>query len=178
MSEAVLQTPQTDHAPKNSWRFFWSMIRYSPWHYTALILLRIFIFAIARQAGGLLQREFFNTLSDGSGAGLTIEAIVVIVIALAVANAAMTFTDIFFHFNYMFRTGALLRKNLLTRILDRPGAQAVPGSPGEAISRFRDDVNNATEFTLNIPFLIGMTLFGIIAIVTMVRINWVVTMIA
>jgi ATP-binding cassette subfamily B protein len=93
----------------------------------------------------------------------------VIVVSLALANAAIIFTDIIFHFRYWFRTGALLRKNLLTRILERPGAQAVPGSPGEAISRFRDDVSTATEFTLNIPFLIGMMLFGVVAVVTMLR---------
>jgi ABC-type multidrug transport system fused ATPase/permease subunit len=53
---------------------------------------------------------------------------------------------------------------MLTRILDRPGARAVPQSPGQAISRFRDDVNNATDFTAQLPFLIGQALFAIFAL--------------
>jgi ATP-binding cassette subfamily B protein len=180
MSDAAARPAEEkrDAPPKYAWRFFWQMIRYSPWIYLAIITLRIFIFAIARQAGGLLQREFFNTFSGTARLGLTPESIAVIVVSLALANAAIIFTDIIFHFRYWFRTGALLRKNLLTRILERPGAQAVPGSPGEAISRFRDDVSTATEFTLNIPFLIGMTLFGIVAVVTMLRISVVVTLVA
>jgi ATP-binding cassette subfamily B protein len=34
----------------------------------------------------------------------------------------------------------LLRKNSLARLLQYPGASALPASPGEAISRLRDDV--------------------------------------
>ena len=82
------------------------------------------------------------------------------------------------HNLYTFRTGALLRKNLLTRILERPGARAVPQSPGEAISRFRDDVNHASEFTAQIPFIIGQGCLPIVAMVTMLRISVQVTLIA
>ena len=41
---------------------------------------------------------------------------------------------------------ALLRRNLFARILHRPGARALPASPGEAISRFRDDVQAIVGF--------------------------------
>ena len=97
---------------------------------------------------------------------------------MALARAVTIFADIYVHFLYGFRTGALLRKNMLTRILDRPGARAVPQSPGEAISRFRDDVNNAADFTSQLPFLIGQLLFAIVALVTMLRISVRVTLFA
>ncbi|HET6485251.1 MAG TPA: ABC transporter ATP-binding protein, partial [Spirochaetia bacterium] len=167
-----------DRPPPGSWRYFWRMIRYSPVHYATIVALRILIFAVSRQGSGLLQREFFNTFAGTARLGLTAGSIAVLVVALAVGNAGVIFTDIIFHFRYWFRTGALLRKNLLTRILERPGAQAVPGSPGEAISRFRDDANTATDFTLNLPFLIGMALFGVVAVVTMLRISATVTLVA
>jgi ATP-binding cassette subfamily B protein len=93
-------------------------------------------------------------------------------------NAVVIFTDIFVHFTYIFRGSALLRKNLLSRILDRPGARAVPQSPGEAISRFRDDANRAVDFTAQIPFVIGMTLFAVIAMVTMLQISVQITLVA
>ena len=41
---------------------------------------------------------------------------------------------------------ALLRKNLLSRLLEHPGAQALPSSAGEAISRFRDDIEHIVGF--------------------------------
>ena len=99
-------------------------------------------------------------------------------VGFALAQAVTIFADIYLHFLYGFRTGALLRKNMLTRILDRPGARAVPQSPGEAISRFRDDVNNAADFTCQIPFIIGQALFAVIALVTMLRISVRVTLFA
>jgi ATP-binding cassette subfamily B protein len=67
---------------------------------------------------------------------------------------------------------------MLTRILERPGARAVPQSPGEAISRFRDDVNHASEFTSELPFIVGQGLFTVIAVVTMLRISVQVTLFA
>lgn len=154
------------------------MIRFSTLIYLGIVTLRIFIFGLFPQVTGLVQREFFNTLSGSPSLGLTPKTIAMIVIAFALAQAVTIFGDIYLHFLYGFRTSALLRKNMLTRILDRPGARAVPQSPGEAISRFRDDANNAVDFTAQIPFLIGQALFAVIALATMLRINVKVTLVA
>ena len=183
MSEAALDAKtapekEKEKAPKDSWRYFWEIIRFSSVLWTVIVVLRVFIFALNRQVGGLLQREFFNHLSGSANLGFTPESIAAIVVAVALANAAMIFGDIFAHFSYIFRGSALLRKNMLSRILDRPGARAVPQSPGEAISRFRDDANRAVEFTAQIPFVIGMTLFAVIAMVTMLQISVAITLIA
>lgn len=167
-----------ERPPKKSWRFYLKMIRFSALIYLGIVTLRIFIFGLFPQVTGLVQREFFNTLSGSPSLGLTPETIAMIVIAFALAQAVTIFADIYLHFLYGFRTSALLRKNMLTRILDRPGARAVPQSPGEAISRFRDDANNAVDFTAQVPFLIGQALFAVIALVTMLRINVQVTLFA
>jgi ATP-binding cassette, subfamily B, bacterial len=167
-----------EKAPKGSWRYLWGLIRYSSWLYLAITIMRIIIFGIFPQLMGLLMREFFNGLSGNSELGLTTEAIAAIVVGLAVARGMIIFADIFGHFMYTFRSSALLRKNLLSRILERPGAQAVPQSPGEAISRFRDDVTNTSDFTAQIPFTIGQAIFAVLALAIMLRINPRVTLIA
>jgi ATP-binding cassette subfamily B protein len=168
----------SERPPKRSWRFYLKMISFSPLVYLGIVLLRIFIFGIFPQVSGLVQREFFNTLSGSPGLGLTPETIAMIVVAFALGQAVTIFCDIYLHFLYNFRTGALLRKNMLSRILERPGARAVPQSPGEAISRFRDDVNNAVDFTSQVPFLIGQALFAIVSLVTMLSISVQVTLFA
>jgi ATP-binding cassette subfamily B protein len=104
--------------------------------------------------------------------------IAAIIVGLALARAMVILADMYAHNLYTFRTGALLRKNLLTRNLERPGARAVPQSPGEAISRFRDDVNHAAEFTSEVPFIIGLGLFAIVALSTMLSISVSVTLLA
>ena len=43
---------------------------------------------------------------------------------------------------------ALMRHNLLARVLTHPGAQALPASPGEAISRFRDDAHEPEDWCI------------------------------
>ena len=88
----------SDAPPKHAWRFFLRMIRYSSPLYLTIITLRIFIFAISRQAGGLLQREFFNTFTGTAALGLNAESIAALVVGLAMANAGIIFTDIIFHY--------------------------------------------------------------------------------
>ena len=75
MSEAAVNVANTgsgkeiqkekpaEKPPKQSWRYFWSMIRFSPWIYLLIVVLRILIFGIFPQLGGLLLREYFNTLT-------------------------------------------------------------------------------------------------------------------
>ena len=46
---------------------------------------------------------------------------------------------------HRFKMSTLLQRNMLATILQRPGAQALPESPGEAISRFRDDAEQAED---------------------------------
>lgn len=169
---------ETEKPPRNPWRYFLELIRYSAWLYLAIVIMRLFIFAGATQLTGLVMREFFNTLSGDSALGLSPEALAALVVGLSVSRAVVILADMFAHNLYTFRTGALLRKNLLSRILERPGAKAVPQSPGEAISRFRDDVNHAGEFTSQIPFIIGQALFAVLALITMLRISVRVTLFA
>jgi ATP-binding cassette subfamily B protein len=164
--------------PQNPWFYFLSLIRYSSWIYLSVVLMRIFIFTVAPQLTGLIMREFFNTLSGDSKLGMNPQTIAAVLIGVAVARAIVILVDMYASNLYIFRTGALLRKNLLTRILERPGSRAVPQSPGEAISRFRDDVNNSAEFTSQLPFLIGQALFAVIALGTMLRISVQVTLFA
>lgn len=185
MTEASPATPnpkidpgKVEKAPKDAWRYFLRMISYSPSHYFGLIALRIFIFGLFPQLFGLLQREFFNILAGDSTLGFNVPGLAAIYVGFALAQAVTIFADIYLHFLYGFRTGALLRKNMLTRILERPGARSVPQSPGEAISRFRDDVNNAGEFTSQVPFIIGQAVFAILSLVTMLRISVRVTLFA
>ncbi len=181
MSEAARPTSPGDakeQPPAGAWRYFGSIISFSGWVYSAIVVMRIFIFAGAPQLTGLVMREFFNSLSGASQWNWSPAAFGAVVIGLALARGVVIVADMYAHNLYTFRSGALLRKNLLTRILERPGARAVPQSAGEAVSRFRDDVERASQFTAQLPFLVGMFLFAVMALVTMLRISVTVTLVA
>src|SRR5512135_3508493 len=80
-------TEKKEKPPKQAWRYFLSLVRYSPWIYSGLIGLRILIFGIFPQITGLVQREFFNTLSGSASLGLNPQTIAAIVIGFALAQA-------------------------------------------------------------------------------------------
>lgn len=88
---------------------------------------------------GLLAKAFFDALT-GEAAGLSIETIAALTVALALARVGFVYADVATGSFAGFRLRGLIRHNLLARILERPGARALPGSSGEALSTFRDDV--------------------------------------
>ncbi|NJM06973.1 ABC transporter ATP-binding protein, partial [Candidatus Gracilibacteria bacterium] len=65
----------------------------------------------------------------------------------------------------------LLRRNMLEHIFTRPGARALPTSPGEAISRFRDDPRAILEFLTYAPDIPAQATVLLISLVILARID-------
>ena len=168
MSESTLElAPPTF----KTWRFVWRLVRFRPWLYLFFGFLEILFFAVFPQLTGWITYEFFNSLTGDAQAGLGLWTLVVLLVAAAVGRAVALFVDVTVLFTLMFTIGALLRQNLFEHILNRPGARAVPGSPGEAISRFRGDVDEISDFMAELLFLLGTGVFAVVAMVVMVQIN-------
>ena len=147
------------------------LIRYVAGRFTVVLALRALIFAAAPQITGLLIRLFFDAISGNAGIGLNPYAICALLVSVALARSALIFADIPLHFGMEFAVGALLRKNMFENVLDQPGAQALPDSPGETISRFRGDTDAPAMLVNQLPFLFGSFLFSAVAFVIMMRIN-------
>ena len=77
----------------------------------------------------------------GNSEGLSVGQIVI-----AIGNQIILLGAISSELTMHILIATLLRKNALARILEYPGAKALPASPGEAISRLRDDVNDIPAF--------------------------------
>lgn len=100
----------------------------------------------------------------------------------AVALVRFTRVGVFFisFYNwvtYSYTIQALLRTNLLAGIMHWPGHN-LPASPGEAISRFRDDVHEVDEYIESWVDFWGRLAYAVISIVIMARINWQITLVA
>ena len=89
---------------------------------------------------GLLAKAFFEALEGSAPAGLTLESIVGLIVAFGLARVGFVYADVLVDVFKGLKVQGLLQRNLLARILERPGAKALPGSIGEAISTLRDDV--------------------------------------
>ena len=160
-----------DPSPVPTWRYAWQLIRFRPWLYLALGILEILFFGVFPQLVGWITFTFFDTLTGESAAGISIWGLIALLLATAVGRAAAIFGDVAVYFNFRYTLAALMRKNLFGQILKRPGARAVPGSPGEAISRFRGDVDEIAHFMAESLILAGFGTFALVAVVVMLRIN-------
>jgi ATP-binding cassette subfamily B protein len=167
MTTATISTP----------RFTWELIRLRPWAY-ALYTVCWVLFFVGRIAPGLLQRIFFDTLSGSAAAQIGVWGILVLLVVAeggrVLANWGARLGDLYFQEPLR----VLMQSNIMTSILRRPGALPLRISPGEAISRFRDDIGEVVDWPTWLPHMLGQAIFVVVALVIMVQINWLITVIA
>jgi len=175
--EVTLKGYDDPKAPIPTWKVIVRVIRYRRrlWllNLSAMLILMLFW-----QAPGLINREFFNLLEDQPGVRLGIWALVGLLFFTELVRLAGIWGLVQTNAPFFVHTMTLIRKNLLTHILKRPGAKALPDSPGEAVSRFRGDVFEIPLFALWMNDIAGMLFFGVIAFAIMLSINLRITVLA
>jgi len=156
-----------------TWRYLAHLASYR----TFVILAVIFFFGVTSfyvipLLPGLVVREIFNQLTGDAAAGFNSWTLLGLLVVIAIANQVILLSAVTSEISMHLVIATLLRKNILTRILEYPGAKALPESPGEAISRLRDDVNDIPAFLTWIfdPFEQVLTL--ILGVVILARINF------
>ncbi len=163
---------QTVERPPLSVAQTWlGLIRCFPGLYSLTTVIRILVFVGIFQATGLIIRFFFDSLTGSAPLAWGPNAWAAVMLAVALLRNGLIFTDMYVFFRWTFSTAATMRKNLLEQILSMPGARSLPGSTGEAISRFREDADEVGNFTVWALFLLATGLFGAVALFTMARIN-------
>ena len=148
----------------------WRLILYRPWLYLAAFLLWSCT-TLLGMAPGFFMKIFFDILTNESPLRIGVWALAALVIAQVFAHIALLLAGAITDILHRFSISTLLHRNLLSQILSFPGAQAIPCSPGEAISYFRDDVETAEE---GFSWLVDQTavlISAVVAIVVMVGIN-------
>jgi ATP-binding cassette subfamily B protein len=153
------------------------MIRFRPGLWT-VNLISMIVLMLANQAPGLVIREFFNTVSGQAPARFDVLTLVVFLFICEFGRFLGVFGLISSNVPFFVHNMTLLRRNMLKHILKRPGAKALPDSPGEALSRFRGDVFELPLFALWLNNLQGMLFFTVIAIAVMCRVNATITILA
>lgn len=159
------------------WRVILDMIRFRP-GFWLLNLASMFVLMLAEQVPGLILREFFNTVSGEAAARFDVLTLVIFLLLCDLGRFLGVFGLIRSNVPFFVHNMTMLRRNMLKHILKRPGAKALPDSPGEALSRFRGDVFELPLFALWLNNLQGMLLFTVIAIYMMCRVDAVITVLA
>ncbi len=174
---AEAQEHQENARTLPTWRVIADMIRYR-WKLWLVNLGAMLMLIAFWQIPGFVMREFFNLVSDSATSGWNVWTLIAFLSACELGRVLGMFGLISTNVPFFVNTMTLLRKNLLRHILRRPGASALPDSPGEAISRFRGDVFEISLFALWVNDILGMLAFGTVAVIAMLTINPTITLIA
>ncbi|HEX8228160.1 MAG TPA: ABC transporter ATP-binding protein [Chloroflexia bacterium] len=154
-------------------RFLWRLM----WFRAGLFWSNCFSIIMLFVTGlvpGFVAQQFFNRLSaDGSA-----DLLWLIALLLMSALGRITFLVGCQLTNapFMLSAESLMQKNMFRRILNLPAARALPDSPGEAVSRFRDDTSGVTDAMITLNDFIASTVFAVIAFIIMARINLTITL--
>lgn len=138
------------------------------WGLNAALWTAIYVMPIVP---GLITQAFFNRVSGAAAGGLGIPALVGLIAAYGVGRIAVMAWAMWVDIHFRFRNQTLLRRNLLTRIYERPGAQALAETPGEALTRFREDVEETDETVSWTVDLVGILFFLPVALGIMASID-------
>jgi ATP-binding cassette, subfamily B, bacterial len=153
-----------------TYHYIWRLITYRPWLYLANILFWAGVHA-SPMLPGLITRMFFDQLTGARPASFGLWGIIALLLAATAGRCVVIglgFATSITSRNYM---SGLLRRNLLGRILQMPGAAALPGAPGEALNAFRDDVAQAEDAADWLLDVIGQITFIVTALAVLLRIN-------
>lgn len=161
----------------SGWYIIWRSIWFGRWIWLAN-LGAMLVHLASYHVMPLAQRSFFNLLTHDGPARFDVWTLVAFIVAaelvavLGVFGFNLTTPAFYMH------SLSMLRNNLLGHILRRPGAAALPDSPGEAVSRFRGDNNEIPTFALWMNDLIGSVAYCVVAVIIMVKINAAITVYA
>jgi ATP-binding cassette subfamily B protein len=120
---------------------------------------------------GFVGKLFFDTLTGNATIRMEVSAIAALVFAVAAAQIALLLAAAMTDINHRFRIGTLLQRNLLRHVLDRPGANSLPCSTGEAISYFRDDVGVVEGAARRLVGDISLAVSAVVALIAMVNVS-------
>ncbi len=174
-TQATTQPPTAQ--PLTAGRFLWQLLRYKPWAWQLTVLAYMALYGL-NFAPPLIVSTLFDRLTGATPAGLGLWPLVALYIVTVVGRQAAYVALTAGQLLYLNLIDGVVRANLLEQLLQRPDPQATPASSGEALSRFRDDVNTINQFFGSIFNLVGVSVFVLLAVGTMVRINWLLTLVA
>ena len=161
-----------------AWRVILEMVffRFGFWWIDlgAVILARITMTILP----GLVMRAFFDFLAGQAAPGVNLWTILGMMVGIYAGRLTSDYGFVYADVPIFSQIAYLLRRNLLKHILRRPGAAPLPDSPGEAVSRFRNDVMEIPLFTLWFNDMISGIGVTLTAIVMMLSINVKITLYA
>ena len=121
-----------------TWGHLRRLAAFSPWLFCSHAALWT-VMNFSELLPALIAKAIFDVLTDDAEFPGGTNGLIGLLAAVALGRAVLWMVAGYVEIVLRFRSSGLLRRNLLRRVLMRPGAEEMPYSAGETISRFRDD---------------------------------------
>ncbi len=144
------------------------------WHRPALLLLNVLIWLLVHASPvlvGLFMKGIFDTLSGQGAAAMSPWAYLALALSVDVFRIGLLAGGVYAYASYWAEVVLRMRRNLLGYLLTAPGTRRLPDSPSEAISRFRDDVDDIAQYLEHWIDMWGLVLFAALALAVMFQVD-------
>ncbi|GCE27102.1 HlyB/MsbA family ABC transporter [Dictyobacter alpinus] len=156
--------------------YIWRLARYRPLLYIGSGLANGVIWYLFPLVPGLVAQAILDGLTHRTLNPSLLWWLIALLIGSVLARTAIILVAILSEITLGQTMEALLRHNLFAQILQRPGAQALPSSTGEAISRLRNDAEEVGAFICWLFDPVGQILVMIVALVILIRVSPLITL--
>ncbi|MCE2438286.1 MAG: ABC transporter ATP-binding protein [Candidatus Latescibacteria bacterium] len=166
----------TVHKVAGRRRYFWALVRYSPWCFCLGVFLSLGYFGFPLVAG-LILREFFNALTGDADVrfGIRMLVILFVITRLAIQVAEQGYAASYAWFEGKLKT--LVRGNLFNGLLQGVVVHISHGT-GEIVNRLDDDIDGAVAPVTTFLALIGHALAAVFALYVLLSVNPYITLLA
>lgn len=120
---------------------------------------------------GLLQREIFDALSGHRQVGLDVWSLVALWMGAQLSPLIASYFANWSFVAFTTFTRQMMRRNMMGWMMFARGPRSSPGTPGEALSRFRDDVSETIAFIEGWSDTFGQMISALLALAIMWRID-------
>ncbi|HBL50904.1 MAG TPA: ABC transporter ATP-binding protein [Firmicutes bacterium] len=158
-----------------TYQYLWRLMCYRPLLYLGNAIAWSIIH-FSELLPGIIASWFFDALSGEAAAGLNVWTIIITYFAVALGRMGTVFCGAQIDIRHRFLMGSLLRRNMLERILKRPGARALVETPGETLNRFRDDTQQVVDQISMTVDSLGFVITTTFAVVMLAHISWKITL--
>jgi ABC-type multidrug transport system fused ATPase/permease subunit len=148
----------------SAWAYAAGIIRAHPGSFFGGVALYTPFFLLAL-VPGLIVRAVFDHLSGDAPAGLNVWTLIGLMIAVELSRFVMLYGGALLWNFFRYSGEALLKWNMMRWLTAAPGVRVLPGSTGEAVSRFRDDtiegLNLASVWIVGAQVLMSFAAIGV-----------------
>lgn len=153
------------------------LIRYRPWYFL-LTCLTWGVFHSLPILSAFLMRDIFEILAGDAAAGSNVWTLLALIVATALTRVSVMVGGVWLWSTTYYTLASLLRRNVFDWIMTGPGTRRLPDSPGEAVTRFRDDVQEVMNSLENVTDVTGILFMLTGGLIVMATIDPLITLVA